>query len=291
MKRRLLSPLKKNNESIEEEYLIEIPDELRGYADNLRLLNDIPLTYLLTDVADLPSESIRFGIVDINWIDAYLDGAFSIGRICGEEGKKDKAFLKKIWDKKKYLDTPRMKKMHPNHSIKQRLMLCPIKESPIEDFSEISVVLIRSKLIEKKGIHFSGYKYINNNRQQLLPLRIDRISDDIMICMFSGILDDFFIEEPMTGMQFGCQYDGGDQKIDLRSALDDENLGKSLGTLSIKDYVNASGKINAKKLSDFIAKKLEKNIDKMTPSHFAFEIISVAHRAIFSTRDINNKRG
>lgn len=285
MKRRLLSPLKKDNDFSEEKYLIYIPEKLKGYADNLRLLNDVPLTYLLTDVADLPSESIRFGIVDVNWIDAYLDGAFSIGRICGEDGKKDKALLNKISGKKKYLDTPRMKKMHPNHSVKRLLMQRPQDDSPTEDFSEISVVLIRSELVEKKGIHFSGYKYIDNDKQQLRPLRIDRISDKIMICMFSGILDEFFIEEPMTDMQFGCQYDNGDLKIDLRSALDNENLGQKIDPpLSIKDYVNASGKIDAKNLSDYIKKNLKNNIDKMTPSHFAFEMISVAHRAIFSTR-------
>ena len=41
---------------------INVPDDLKAYADELRLLKGVPLTYLLTEASDLPEESIRFSI-------------------------------------------------------------------------------------------------------------------------------------------------------------------------------------------------------------------------------------
>ena len=294
---------------------VENYKDLIDYANRLHLLNDIPLTYLLSDVSDLPPESIRFGVVDINWTDAYIDGAFSIGRVCGEDGATDKKILgsykKYINKKQSYLDTPRIKKMHKNHRIKQYLINQEQQndEPTKEDLSVISVVLIKSELIKtKKGLHFSAYAAEDydhkknkpiDNRNPLKILRIEEISNDVMICLFSGIIDVFIIEEPKTGLKFGCDEN---QCIDLRSARDDDTLGNRLRSLYIKKYndengnqhvlIEDNGKINAKELADYIQFSLTQqdpsalDIESITPSRFAFEMISIAHKAIFSANQL-----
>ena len=261
---------------------IDVPDELKEYADRLRLLNDIPLTYLLADVSDLNEESIRFGIVDINWVDAYLDGAFSIGRVCGEDGYTDKLQIKCAAVSKHYFETPRMKRMHPNHKItfeKPLMKLNGEVEIIEEDFSDISVVLIRSELVRtNRGLNYLGY---NKNEESLNILRIDKISEDIMICLFSGIIDKFIIEEPKTGLRFGC-YDENRGCMDLRSMWDDKRLNDPL---NISNYVKENGRVNAAALASAIEEKLkEKNAldkDKITPARFAYELMLVPHRAVF----------
>lgn len=298
MKRRFIKKgliLKDNLVPIPKEY-----DDLIHYAYRLNLLNDIPLTYLLSDVSDLPPESIRFGIVDLNWTDAYIDGAFSIGRVCGEDGRTDKQFLQNyslhLKTKLRYLDTPRMKRMHSNHRVKRSLLMKEKmnQDEPLENLSEISVVLIRSELVKlKKEIHYLGYK----EDSQLKTLRIDKISDDLMICLFSGILDKFIIEEPLTGLSFGCRED---KKLDIRSAKDEDFGTKKappLDGISIEDCIEQNGRINAQN----IAKKIEKfMIDndimdyepkkddpskmekaQMSPSRFAYEMLAIPHRYAF----------
>lgn len=49
------------------------------WLTRLHLLNGVPFNYLVPDAAMLPAESIRFFAVDPNWIEALLDGAYSVG--------------------------------------------------------------------------------------------------------------------------------------------------------------------------------------------------------------------
>lgn len=57
--------------------IIFLPDRLFDWLTNLRLLRDIPLSYLVPDAALLPPESIRFFHVDPTWTDRVIDGVFA----------------------------------------------------------------------------------------------------------------------------------------------------------------------------------------------------------------------
>lgn len=280
-------------------------DDLKRYAYRLRLLNDIPLTYLLTDLSDLKEESIKFGMVDINWTDAYIDGAFSIGRVSNTDARIDKNITNNHFKLKehkiKYLDTPRMRMMHSNHKSKRTLLNAKNGDLDI-DISNISVVLIRSQLIRtKKGLNYLGYDKESYDHEKKVPnqegnppkdmpplpiLRIEKLSDDIMICLFSGIIDTFIIEEPMTGVKFGCDTEG---YIDLRSTIEDDNFGSPLknGDKNIQlkiDSVEENGKIHPQVIANKIKEKL--NQGEVTPSIFAFEMLDIPHKAIFSASEL-----
>ena len=297
-------------------------DDLKRYAHRLRLLNDIPLTYLLTDLSDLKEESIKFGMVDINWTDAYIDGAFSIGRVSNTDARIDKNITNNHFKLKehkiKYLDTPRMRMMHPNHKSKHTLLNAKNGDLDI-DISNISVVLIRSQLIRtKKGLNYLGYdkqsydqiKKISSQEDDppkeipSLPiLRIEKLSDDIMICLFSGIIDTFIIEEPMTGVKFGCDTEWN---IDLRSTKEDKNFGSPLkdGDKNIQSkikFIDENGQKsieeNGKIHPQIIANKIKEDynnrkdeslptIDNITPSIFAFEMLDIPHKAVFSASEL-----
>jgi hypothetical protein len=53
------------------------PPELNTWVDGLRKLQGVPYRYLLPDERLLPMESIRFFVVDAEYISALLDGALS----------------------------------------------------------------------------------------------------------------------------------------------------------------------------------------------------------------------
>lgn len=57
-----------------------VPESLSKWLGRLRLLHGVPFNYLVPDESMLPPESIRFFYLDMNWVDALIDGAFSIGR-------------------------------------------------------------------------------------------------------------------------------------------------------------------------------------------------------------------
>jgi len=56
------------------------PPMVVEWLSRLRLLHGVPFNYLVPDEGMLPPESIRFFFLDPNWVDALIDGAFSIGR-------------------------------------------------------------------------------------------------------------------------------------------------------------------------------------------------------------------
>ncbi len=66
-------------ESAEGEQL-PFPEDLNAFLSQLQLLINVPVNYLIPDIKMLPPESMRFFYYDQNWIDALLDGAYSIGR-------------------------------------------------------------------------------------------------------------------------------------------------------------------------------------------------------------------
>jgi hypothetical protein len=59
---------------------IDVPADIAAWLGRLLTLTGVPFQYLVPDEAMLPPESIRFFRLDDNWVQALLDGAFSLGR-------------------------------------------------------------------------------------------------------------------------------------------------------------------------------------------------------------------
>jgi hypothetical protein len=271
----------------------EIPEDMKLYANGLRLLRDVPFTYLFANSEDFGEESLRFFILDINWTDALTDGAFSIGRQCVRDFSHDRHIVKNVNKGIKLTETPRMKRMHPNH---KKYVMQTVSDSGSSGV--ISGFVMRSCLVRRiKGLKIYGY---DNNGEMLNILRMETISDDMLICMFDGKISEIIIEEPETGLIFGSSdvnIENGkiSRSIDLRSAADDVNIGKRISSMCIDDFTEENGRLNAAKLATAIGDALNKNNvldgNKITPSRFAFEMIATAHRAKFTSSEKGEKNG
>ena len=68
-----------------------LPDEVVSWLARLSLLEGVPFSYLAPDERMLPPESLRMFHLDHAWIDALVDGAFSIGRITEADAALDAA--------------------------------------------------------------------------------------------------------------------------------------------------------------------------------------------------------
>ena len=278
---------------------IDVPDNLKEYADELRLLKGVPLTYLLTDASELPEESIRFFHLDINWTDALLDGAFSIGRVCAKDALWDKTLLKKTGENRHYTDMPRVRRMHTNHR-EHILKDVPAGSAP-EDYRLVSGFLLRSRLVlEKKGLHMYGYdragapKDSMDSGTPLRVLRMETIADNVLLALFHGEVYQVMIEEPRTGLRFGVSSTDSaagriTRSIDLRSAQDGAELGKRVGSFCIDGFTDNNGRLHIGQLADAVGKELKAKgalgTEQITPARFAFEMIAAAHRAKITAKD------
>ena len=156
---------------------VELPEELDKWLSNLSLLKGVPFSYLVPDQQMLPPESLRFFYLDPLWVASMMDGAMSIGRVDSKDSK--------------------------HHEVVHRQMQLLIK-SPTPD-KQISGFLMRSSVV-KGWPHLQAKAYNEKITQkegdpekELVRLRMERLSDQVLICLFEGHIKTLDIfEKPET---------------------------------------------------------------------------------------------
>jgi hypothetical protein len=149
--------------------VLDMPEVVQTWFDNLALLIDLPFNYLVPDERLLPIESIRFFQVDPLWVKCLLDGAFSIGRVLAGDQNLD-SILKGCGQEP--------------------------TSSPL-----MSGLLLRSDLV-------SGWPglLVDGRGDNLNLVRMDRLSKNILICLFrgEGIVEAVDIYQKPETMHFVC---------------------------------------------------------------------------------------
>ncbi len=170
---------------------VKMPERLRGFLDDLRLLRRIPISYLVPDPNLLPPESIRFFHVNQTWIDRVIDGVFSNTNV----GTVD---------------------FHYSLTTLQ-LIRAAVDPAP----GGMTGILIRSELTRRwpKMIvrAFSSTVAGVDDESTIPVLRCEAISRDMFIALFAGQPKRIHIREPFEGVRFGVESnDQGDYVVDQR---------------------------------------------------------------------------
>ncbi len=170
-----------------------VPDDIAGWLARLRLLYGVPFNYLVPDEKMLPQESIRFFSLDPNWLEALLDGALSIGRNTSKDAAHDEAVKEIVHE----AAARAVGEIRPRFG----------QEPPATDSSTVySGFLLRSAVVSGwPGLEVEAYAA---NSPESLPIcRFERLSRDVMLCIFSGLFEKLYLHEPSEGIQFGALYE------------------------------------------------------------------------------------
>jgi hypothetical protein len=178
----------------------EIEDDLLPVAAWLarkQLLYDIPFDHLVPDQLALPVESLRFFYIDQNWLDSLVDGALGIG----VQSSKD-SFLNGVM-RGVINDTIGAE----TKLIRSRLLGTATgdteKDSPAE---ALSGILVRSAVVSGwPGLAVKAFKGDFATGTPLKLLRMDRLSANVLLCIFLDIPDTIMIAEPQQGLCFGVE--------------------------------------------------------------------------------------
>lgn len=149
-----------------------LPDDVVSWFRNLSLFQGVPFNYLVPDERALPPESIRFFYVDQNWLDALIDGAFSIGRaaVSGQS-------------------------LEARHAPMAR-RLAP---APVSGF------LLRSQAVAGwPNLRASGYRDTGAT-DPIGAVRITRLSSDTMLCLFDDVVASMYLREPPEQLRHGVE--------------------------------------------------------------------------------------
>jgi hypothetical protein len=264
----------------------EMPQDIGEWLGRLLLLYGVPFNYLVPEEQMLPPESIRFFYLDPGWMNCVLEGACSVGK----SSSLDELFDQNL--RNRFLDLAGQKASEVRTGKSEKL------NWPVTGF------LLRSDLVEGwQGLEMraSGVDGQGNHIDPLQPLRIDRLSPDIMLCLFNGKVTEIEVKQPLEGLHFGAAANGnnGYVKYHLRKlpAEVGEQIAAEAGE-QIKDENSAKAKefniavpmhdkekrvVNVQELASLIETSLGefKPNGPFTSAEFAVEMVESPGKAVF----------
>jgi hypothetical protein len=174
----------------------DVPDEVVRWLNRLKRLYGVPFNYLVADEELLPTESIRFFSLDLNWLYALVEGAYSIGRQTKAVAAHDAVLGARVHAK----TTP------PTVSPAQAEAVGggPAKQ-------QVTGFLLRSGVVSGwPGLEVTAYD--STNTLLTPPLRMERLAPTILLFMVAGVIHHVDLHEPAEGLHFGI-----DQESNTRS--------------------------------------------------------------------------
>ncbi|MFB6456394.1 hypothetical protein ACE38W_14070 [Chitinophaga sp. Hz27] len=170
-----------------------LPDNLTTWLAQLTLLYGMPVEYLVADNRMLPLESMRFFYVDRNWLDRLVDGALSVGVLSSKEQVFNETFYEEIYAQ---IDA------------KQQLLRAELRDEsapvPTTAGGGMTGLIFRSVVVAGwPGLEIEA----TNNGTPVKILRMDRLSDNTLLCIWDGIPDKVNFIEPSEGLHFGITRD------------------------------------------------------------------------------------
>jgi hypothetical protein len=215
---------------------------------SLSLLRGVPFNYLVPDEAMLPKEAIRFFWVDSTWIDCLLDGAFSIGRVTNSDHAQDTS------------------------------QVVGNSSPAANPHEQITGCLLRSNVVAGwPGLQVSGY---DNNGSSLPLLRLDRLSPNVLICLFEGEIQSIAISLKPETLHFGLDSDGHIPPTYSKILRDSQGNEQEALTIPNIPWKQADGRIlDITNLAQAIQQKT--TITPLNSAPFALQMIEGAEEVIF----------
>jgi hypothetical protein len=203
----------------------EMPAYMESFLGHLRLLVGVPFEYLVPDSRLLPVESIRFFYIDRSWTDRLVDGAVSVGKIGSREQAHHQAHSPMVQQQLDYTERG------VRDLQRSRVTFTDLRSNPRKGAADtVTGFLIRSGVVSGwPHMDIRAYQkildqdYDPNSQEakdnQLVTLRLERLSPGVLIALFQGIPKMVICEEPHHGIQFGVHEDNGQFSIFRRSGV------------------------------------------------------------------------
>lgn len=185
----------KNIRPVEDDSTKEMQHAISKWLGELAELNGVPFHYLVPDVRMLPEESIRFFQIDPSWVDALVDGAFSLGRATTDDVSIDRSLL------------PDVKRLIGKTAGRRRAVKFGKEHLRENSVTQMSGFLLRSAVVSGwPGLEVDAYpSAVDQSATPLNILRFDHIANDLLLCIFDGLISEVRLFEPTEILHFGFE--------------------------------------------------------------------------------------
>jgi hypothetical protein len=185
-------------------------DDICDWLAQLYLLIGVPFENLVPNAALLPAESVRFFYLDSNWLEALVEGAMSIGI----ESSRDRLYQDLMKDLIWNTTFDALQRIR-DQQLGTVAHATPASSTIQFDQESLSGVLLRSALVSGyPGLEVNAYTsytldpsgaVIPDNESHINLLRMDRVSDDVLLCLWPAVPAVVTIDEPHEGVAFGFE--------------------------------------------------------------------------------------
>lgn len=184
------NPLK---QEIEIEEFVSSDSEIEEFLAQMQLLELVPFPYLLPEPEVLGLEQMCFFYLDEKWIYHMIQGALSIGSVSALEQMCDRVIhQKRFWESRRRAG-----------NLRRGFFGLPQRKDAQE--SVRTGFLLRSEAVRCwPGIEVkcSSTSFAGEAEQELEILRLDRISNDTLICIAAGEIGAVELAQPEEGIYF-----------------------------------------------------------------------------------------
>ncbi|MEL7425045.1 MAG: hypothetical protein AAFN81_18810, partial [Bacteroidota bacterium] len=274
-----------SNSSIQVQDTNQDANAVVSWLASTSLLINVPFNNLVANPKLLPQETIRFFYLDRNWTDALLDGALSIGRQSSRDGLFNQLMRGLLYEK---VDEAMAE-------VRDKLLgVTPQGQTTTAD--QLCGFLLRSQNItnypglETRAKSASG--------KLMKPLRLDRLSADLMLVIYPDLPSEVFFAQPGEGLVFGVELSKTNtEQVFLRyipgvTGFTTANIGTIIPgkTLSQKD-LHAANRPGTTVMNIAGPSGLVSIIEKalpasptitLTPASFAVEMVCVPEKMVFT---------
>jgi hypothetical protein len=179
----------------------KVPAALQSWLARLMLLHGVPFGSLVPHEAMLPPESMRFFHLDMNWIDALVDGALSIGRNQAPPAQRSVAA---------HVDAAMRPALHAQaklHTTGMRARALGVA-APAAQMQVVTGFLLRSSVVrEFPGLGVTAYAAIAEGSTPLRLLRTERLGPraEVLLCLVDGVIARVDLHEPPEHLHYGIR--------------------------------------------------------------------------------------
>jgi hypothetical protein len=296
----------------------DIPADVTDWLGRLVLLYGVPLDYLIPAGKMLPCESIRFFFLDPIWIQYLVQGACSIGNTAYSDTIVDRAMNTLVQPKPAQGRQPgpaNQAAAGVRDRLRQEYEDIDLPKQGEDLAWPLTGFLLRSAVVEGwRGLEIMAYQKINPadklapvaadltaEQQQKLaqdslaplkPLRIEQLSQDVMLGIFNGLIGQLVVRQPQEGLHFGLTPENQSYTKTLRDSETGRILQGKVIDLSqnnlMRDQEN-KGVINiaalAAKIKAGVADQLRDG--KFTAAEFAVQMIEAPGEFTFQPQYLN----
>jgi hypothetical protein len=181
-----------------------IPQPIVEWMAQLMLLQNVPFEYLVPHPMMLPLESIRFFVLDTNWLLRALEGAAS----AGVASSRDVVAMLTL------MENAVQQIFAAAVSLRNQARGVAPLQSPTVSQTGWSGFLLRSCAVQYwPGMDVTA---TDQNSNPLQLLRIDRLSPNVLLCLFNGVAQQVSIMEPPETLHFGVFENASQPYVILR---------------------------------------------------------------------------